>query len=177
MVPPGQSLERTPMIVATKLAQIRANLDRLEHQLADGRAFLLGSEPCLADLSAYHPLMLVMAHPRSAALLAPLRFVPAWAERVRGIGHGKPTPLDSAEAIAIASRATPAAFEGEPVLPDGMKLGQPVVIVSDEYGSGNVVGTLAASGLHEIAVRRQGERAGELVVHFPREGYSVISAG
>jgi glutathione S-transferase len=177
MVPPGQSMEQTPLIVATKLAQIRANLDRLEHQLADGRAFLLGAEPCLSDLSAFHPLMLVMAHPRSAALLAPLRRVPAWIERVRGIGHGKPTPLDSAEAIEIARRATPAAFEGEPVLPDGMRLGQPVVIVSDEYGSGNVVGTLAASGLHEIAVRRQSQRAGELVVHFPREDYTVIATG
>jgi hypothetical protein len=52
-----------------------------------------------------------------------------------------------------------------------------VVIVSDEYGSGNVTGTLAASGLHEIAVRRDSPRAGELVVHFPREDYTVIATG
>jgi len=51
------------------------------------------------------------------------------------------------------------------------------VILAEEYGSGTVAGTLAASGLHEIAVRREGERAGELVVHFPREDYSVIKAG
>jgi hypothetical protein len=52
-----------------------------------------------------------------------------------------------------------------------------VLILADEYGSGTVAGTLAASGLYEIAVRRQGERAGELVVHFPREDYSVVKAG
>jgi glutathione S-transferase len=177
MVPPGQSLEQTKLILSTKLTQIRANLDRLERQLADGRAFLLGSEPCLADLSAFHPLLLVLAHPRTAALLTPLRRVPAWIERVRAIGHGKPAPLGSAEAIAIARETTPAGFEGEAVVPDGMRLGQRVVVVSDEYGSGNVAGTLAASGLHEIAVRRDSERAGELVVHFPREDYSVIAAG
>jgi glutathione S-transferase len=177
MVPPGMNLEQTKVILPTKLLQIRANLDLLERQLESGRAFLLGSEPSLADFSAFHPLLLLLSHPRTAALLAPLRRVPAWSERVRAIGHGKSTPITSAEAIAIARAALPAAFEGEPVLPDGMQLGQRVVILADEYGSGTVAGALAASGLHEIAVRREGERAGELVVHFPREDYSVVAAG
>jgi glutathione S-transferase len=177
MVPPGSNLDQAKVILPTKLLQIRANLDRLERQLADGRAFLLGSEPCLADLSAFHPLMFLAGHPRTAALLAPLRRVPAWMERVRAIGHGKPTPLTSAEAIAIARAAQPAAFEGEPVLPEGMQLDTPVAVIPDEYGSGVVAGTLAPSGLHEIAVRRQTERAGEVVVHFPREDYSVIATG
>ena len=67
--------------------------------------------------------------------------------------------------------------DGEPALPDGMKLGDPVIIVHDDFGSGNVIGTLAASGIDEIAVRREGERAGEVIVHFPREDYSVIAIG
>jgi glutathione S-transferase len=177
MVPPGANLEQTKLILGTKLLQIRANLDRLERLLGDGRAFLLGSEPSLADFSTFHPLMFLGAHPRTAALLAPLRRVPAWMERVRAVGHGKPTPLGSAEAIAIASKAEPATFEGEPVVPEGMQLGDPVVVLADEYGSGAVSGRLAASGLHEIAVRRTGERVGEVVVHFPREDYAVVRAG
>jgi glutathione S-transferase len=177
MVPPGMNLEMLKPVLPTRLLQIRANLDRLERHLADGRSFVLGAEPGLADFSAFHPLLLVMAHPRLAALLAPLRRTAAWCERVRAIGHGKSTPLASAEAIAIARAAKPARFEGEPVLPEGMKLGDRVLVLADEYGSGNVAGTLAASGLDEIAVRRQGERAGEVVVHFPREDYSVIAAG
>jgi glutathione S-transferase len=177
MVPPGLNLDSLKVVLPTRLLQIRANLARLERHLADGRSFVLGAEPSLADLSAFHPLLLLMAHPRLATLLAPLRRVSAWAERVRAIGHGTSTPLTSAEAIAIASRAEPARFEGEPVLPEGMKLGDRVLILADEYGSGTVAGTLAASGLDEIAVRRQSERAGELVVHFPREDYSVVAAG
>jgi glutathione S-transferase len=177
MVPPGADLDQTKRVLSTKLLQIRANLDRLERQLADGRAFLLGPEPCLADFSAFHPLMFLGAHPRGAALLTPLRRVPAWMERVRAVGHGKSTPLSSSEAIAIARAAQPAAFEGEPMLPDGMRLGTPVVVVPDEYGSGMVAGSLAPSGLHEIAVRRTTSRAGEVVVHFPREDYSVIATG
>jgi glutathione S-transferase len=177
MVPPGANLEQTKVILPTKLLQIRANLDRLDRQLSDGRAFLLGSEPSLADLSAFHPLLLLLSHPRTAALIAQVRRVSAWSERVRAIGHGKSTPLSSDEAIATARAAQPAAFEGEPVLPEGMRIGQKVLILSDEYGSGNVAGSLAASGLHEIAVRREGERVGEVVVHFPREDYTVIATG
>ncbi len=177
MVPPGMSLDSLTVVLPTRLLQVRANLDRLERLLSDGRAFLLGSEPSLADFSAFHPLLLVGAHPRLGALLEPLRRVAAWADRVRAIGYGKSTALSSAEAIAIARGAQPSAFEGEPVLPEGMQLGDRVVILADEYGSGTVAGTLAASGLHEIAVRRQTERAGELVVHFPREDYSVVAAG
>jgi len=55
--------------------------------------------------------------------------------------------------------------------------GDAVVVIAEEAGSGVVKGELLASGVHEIAVRRRSERAGELVVHFPREDYLVIKAG
>jgi hypothetical protein len=116
-------------------------------------------------------------HERTAALLKPLQRVPAWMERVRTIGHGTRSDLDAAGAIAIARDASPARFDGAPVLPDGMALGDPVVVLADEYGSGIVAGKLAASDLHEIAVRRETARAGEVVVHFPREEYAVVAAG
>jgi glutathione S-transferase len=175
MVPPGTNLDAAPMIVGTKLLQIQANLARLETQLADGRDYLLGASACVADTAAYHPLMFLGAHERTAALLAPHATIRAWMERVRELGHGSSSPLDSSAAIAVAKSAEPAAFAGEPVLPDGMSIGDPVLVLPDEYGSGNVAGTLAASGLHEIAIRRESERAGSLVVHFPRETYGVIA--
>jgi glutathione S-transferase len=177
MVPPGLKLDALAAVLPTRLLQIQANLARLDAHFADGRAFAFGAEPGLADFSAYHPLLLPMAHPRLAALLAPHRRLAAWAERVRAVGHGTSTPLSSADAIAVARAAEPARFAGEPVLPEGMKLGDRVAVLADEYGSGAVAGELAASGLHEIAVRRRSERAGEVVVHFPREEYSVVATG
>ncbi len=176
MVPPGTDLDAAAMVLPAKLLQIRSNLDRLETLLADGRAFLLGPEPSAADLSAFHPVMMLSLHERTAEQLAPFARVQAWCERVRAIGHGTPSALDSSDAIAIARDAVPDAFAGEPVLPDGMQQGDPVLVIPDEYGSGNVAGALAAGGLDEIAVRRQTERAGELVVHFPREDYTVLAA-
>jgi glutathione S-transferase len=177
MVPPGVDLDRASVMLPTKLLQIRANLDRLEQMLADGRRFLFGAEPTLADLSAFHPLMALGLHERTGALLKPLRRVPDWMGRVRAIGHGTRSDIDAADAIAIARDATPAKFEGAPVLPDGIALGAPVVVLADEYGSGAVAGTLAASDLHEIAVRRETPRAGEVVVHFPREEYAIVAVG
>ena len=121
--------------------------------------------------------MFLSIQERTAAFLADLECVPAWLERVRAIGHGKRVEMDASEAIGIAKAAEPAPFAGEPVLPDGIALGTPVVVLPDEYGSGNVSGTLAESGLHEIAVRRSAERAGDVVVHFPREEYAVLATG
>ncbi len=177
MVPPGQDIDQAKLLLGTKLTQIRANLDRLEQQLGDGRPFVFGNEPCAADFSAYHPVAMMRIHERTAALLEPNPSVVAWLERVAGIGHGKPTPMEAEEALAIARDAEPAAYDGEPVLPDGMRIGTPVVVLHDEFGSGNVSGELAPSGLHEVAVRRRGERVGEVVVHFPRESFTLIQTG
>jgi glutathione S-transferase len=177
MVPPGTNLDGARAILGTKLAQLRSNLARLEAQLTDGRAFVLGDEACGADLSAFHPLMFSSMHPKTAALLAACPRVGEWMQRVRAIGHGKREEIDAAEAIRIAREAAPAQYEGEPALPDGIALGTPVVVLPDEYGSGNVAGTLAPSSVHEIAVRRRTERAGEVVVHFPREDYGVVATG
>jgi hypothetical protein len=93
------------------------------------------------------------------------------------LGGGVSEEIDSGAAIEVARNATRATFEGEPVLPSGMEIAAPVVVVPDEYDFGNVTGTLTASGLHEIAVRRTTERAGEVVVHFPRQEYAVIATG
>ena len=177
MVPPSMNLDAAAAVLPTKLLQIRANLDRLEALLRDGRSFLLGDDACLADVSAFHPVMMLGLHERTGALLGATARGTEWMERVRSIGHGTRRARDASDAIAIAHKASPAVFAGEPVLPDGMALSDSVIVLADEYGSGTVAGALAASDLHEIAVRRQTERAGEVVVHFPREDYAVIAAG
>jgi hypothetical protein len=61
-------------------------------------------------------------------------------------------------------------------LPDGLAYGDAVLVMPEEVGSGPVTGELVPSDVHEIAVRRTSERAGDLVVHFPREDYLVLRA-
>jgi glutathione S-transferase len=174
---PGADFSKAKLIVPAKLLQLRANLDLLERQLADGRPFVLGDALSLADLAAYHPNMFLRARPETQALLEPLRHVPAWMKRVAAIGHGRREELEAKDAVAIAADATPAPIEGETApLPDGLAPGDAVVVLPEEAGSGAVAGELLATGVHEIAIRRRSQRAGELVVHFPREDYLVVRA-
>jgi len=178
MIPPGLDIDSTSKILGSKLVQLRSNIERLEEMLRDGRPFLLGDTVSAADLSAYHPLMMLAMHARTQAQLEGVPGVEKWMARIRQIGHGEVQPFDSESAIAVARGAEPAdysGYDGEPVVPDGMSIGDPVLVLPDEYGSGNVTGALAASGISEIAVRRSTERAGEVVVHFPREDYALVS--
>jgi glutathione S-transferase len=174
---PSLDLEQVKRIAPAKLLQLTQNLERLEQQLADGRAFLLGGAASLADFAAYHTTYFLAATPLTRALVERFPGIQAWLARVAAIGHGDRKELDSADAIAIAHDATPVPFDGEPApLPDGLAYGDRVLALSEEIGSTPVPGELVPSDVHEIAIRRTSERAGELVVHFPREETLVIRA-
>jgi hypothetical protein len=98
-------------------------------------------------------------------------------DRVAAIGHGKREEMESGEAIEIAREAKPAAWEGEVAeLPEGLAWGERVAVLPEEPGSGTVLGELLPSDLHEIRIARRSERAGDLVVHLPREDYLVVRA-
>jgi glutathione S-transferase len=174
---PGADFSKAKMIVPSKLMQLRSNLERLEEQLSDGRPFLLGDSASLADLSAYHPHRFLDVNEATAKLVSPLTGVKAWLDRIAAIGHGERSELPSEDAIAIAREASPAALAESAPLPDGLAIGDSVIVMPEEPGSGVVQGELAASQLHEFAIRRRSERAGELVLHFPREDYLVVKAG
>jgi hypothetical protein len=46
----------------------------------------------------------------------------------------------------------------------------------DDYGRNPVVGEVTYVSPQEIAIRRQAEGAGSIVVHFPRAGFLVMKA-
>ncbi len=175
---PALDLERIRAIVPAKRLQLAQNLERLERQLSDGRAFLLGPAPSLADLAAYHTTKFLEFHPLTAPELTSRPQLGKWLARVAAIGHGARSEIASDEAIAVARDAAPEPWTGDSApLPDGLALGDRVLVVPEEVGSGNVPGELVASPPDEIAIRRSGPRCGEVVVHFPREDYLVVRAG
>ena len=64
----------------------------------------------------------------------------------------------------------------EPGERSGLRAGQTVSVTPDDYGKVPVTGELVTLDLQEVAIRRVDERAGEVVVHFPRIGYAVAPA-
>ena len=85
--------------------------------------------------------------------------------------------MSTAAALEIAAGATP---QTAPLLdpndPNGRKPGDRVAVMPDDYGKIKVTGEIVALSSHQIAIRRQDPRAGEVVVHFPRVGFLVLPA-
>ena len=177
----GQRFDTNAMKAAVPLLKesLRAQLDWLDTQLGDGRAFLTGAAPGLADFTSYHPIwFLASYYPPAGEILAAHPRLNAWKERVRAIGHGKMAPMERAEALEIARAAKPeteaAADPGEP---NGLKPGDKVMVMPDDYGRDPVAGELVRSSAQEIALRRVDPALGEIVVHFPRAGFMVLRGG
>ena len=155
-------------------AQLRAHNALLSEQLADGRGFLSGDRAGLVDANAYYNLWFIRsAFPPAASLFESMPHVPEWMERVRAIGHGERSPVSREAALAIARATAPLAGTIAPQ--DAGLEGKPVTVAADDYGRDPVRGVLVGSSAHHVAIRREDPLAGEVVVHFPRIGFSVQS--
>lgn len=176
----GQTFDVEQMKAAVPVLRdsLRAQLDWLEAQLSDGRAYLLGATPGLADFTAYHPVWFLRSfYPPAAEELARTPSVSGWAERVAAIGHGESKAMEPSEALALARDAEPAtAVAADAGDPNGRKPGDRVAVLPDDYGRDPVVGEIVASSVQEIAIRREDPALGEIVVHFPRAGFMVVPA-
>jgi hypothetical protein len=176
MVEGGISLERVLADAPAQREQLRAKLDLLDTHLRE-RRFVLGDRPSLADLSFFHPVFIVKMIPATTELLEPYSHVRAWAERIEAFGHGTPTEMSGAEAVEVARQATPATARAlDPSEPNGLRPGDRVEVVHESFGRDPVAGELVTSSVHEIAVARRDARAGDVVVHLPREHYRVKRA-
>lgn len=150
----------------------RSHLRRLAHMLHE-QPFLLGDAPCIADFAAYHPLWFTRTVvPSMAGILDATPGVLAWMDRMAAFGHGQPSKLTSAEAIAIAAAAEPAPLSQEAFQDDhGIALGSRVTVAAQSFGTETTEGTLVAATRTHVTLARTDERAGRLHVHFPRIGY------
>jgi glutathione S-transferase len=158
--------------------QYRAHLAFLSDQLADGRPFWGGTQAGLADIHAFmNPWFVANALPHKAKeTTAEFPIVEAWYERMKAIGHGTPKDMSPAEALAVAKAATPTAKDAaDPNDPNGRKPGDKVVVAADDYGRDPISGTLVFANAREIAIRREHPAVGEVVVHFPRAGFTVAA--
>jgi glutathione S-transferase len=156
--------------------QLDAHLALLEEALADGRRFLLGPGPSLADFSAYHTVWFLRAIPPAASALEGRDAVASWADRVAAVGHGRPTPLEAKEALEVARLASPAPLPDGVDPASGRRAGDRVRVFPDDYGRDPVAGELLLATPRELAIRRHDERVGAVVVHFPRLGFVVEPA-
>jgi glutathione S-transferase len=157
---------------ADATASLHSYLATLEAQLADGRPWLLGDAPSVADFSVAHCCWYIRRTGPLADILKPQQRLSAWLDRMLAWGHGQPERCSSDEALAISAAATShAACSVAPGL--GFEAGQPITVAATDYGQDPVAGTLVGLSALEVVLRRQDPRAGTVHVHFPRAGYQI----
>jgi glutathione S-transferase len=156
-------------------AALAAYLQRIEAMLVDGRRFLLGSAASIADFSAAQSIWFTRRAAASAAMLDAYPGIGAWFARVTAFGHGESTPMESADAIALAagttSHASTSVREGA-----GFSSGDAVTVTASDYAHDEVAGTLVGLDADEVVIARHDARAGRVHVHFPRIGFHVKPA-
>ena len=157
-------------------SQFRAHAALLDAQLADGRQFLAGEAPGLADIQA-HPFVWLArgGFPELAgALLDDFTRLVAWEQAVTALGEGSRSPIEAAAGLAVARAATPStAVDVDPRDAQGLTAGLHVEVAPDDTRRGAVRGEVVIAAPNRIALRRTHELLGDVVVHFPRLGYRV----
>lgn len=160
---------------ADATANLGTYLGWLEALLADGRGYLCGHEPCIADFSVAQSPWFIRRAPPVAGVLALYPLLSAWYERIAAFGHGQPVPMTSAEALEVAAGAggfAPTQVAEGSTLPAGAA----VTVMATDYASDMVEGELVGLQPDEIVIARTDPRAGQVHVHFPRIGYQLMSA-
>jgi glutathione S-transferase len=174
----GRSFDAERLKAAVPMAreQTYAHLSLAEQMLRDGRPYLLGGAPSIADCALHNPVWFLQVRMGKGATPAPLDRLPkivGWSERMKAFGSGKPTEMPAAEALEIAKAATPESIKVDANDPSGLKAGQKVSVTPDDTGKVPVEGELVGLAPERVSIKRSDPRVGDVVVHFPRAGYIV----
>ena len=172
--PTSPSMARLGVVAQRNRGLVRAGIAVVEQMLAHGEPWLLGDRPGQADLAVYHGLWFLSAMPMDcSAELAGLPATREWMTRVAAIGHATQQDLGAAAALAIAAAAQPAPL-ADSIADDSLPaLGNKVAIRPDDYVTDAVAGRLVQVDRDDIALLRHDDMLGDVMLHFPRVGYSI----
>ena len=169
---PIPSIEAVRKAAYRNLQLVRPQVKWIADMLADGRPYLLGDLPCIADFATYHVVWFFRGrHIDCREVLNAYPRLIAWRDRMAGIGHGHRTNTDADEALVEARAATPATprasepQEGDP-LP-----GQRARVRASDNARDWIEGEVHFIDAEEIALLHENDEVGQMAVHFPRLGY------
>ncbi len=161
--------------LATNIPVLRAHLDLIERQLADGRPFMLGDAMDIADISLWFPIDF-LRHCRNGNERIPDEYpaIAAWMGRVEAIGHGRRQEISLNEALAVARAATPTVRRISTVR-EGPQPGDTIRFQWGAYSPIDLEGEVVEAHPRTLAVLRSDPLVGEVVVHVPRSAGVLIS--
>ena len=157
---------------------VRAQIAWLAQTLKQ-QNFLFGEHVSGADLACWQTIYLLRKNcPPEVDTLLGLEPILPWYERIAAIGHGTSTPMSAEEAFDIAKKSQPASVIHLPANGDPGQLqhGTRVSVTPEDNARVPVLGTLVASDAFDIVIHRHDDQVGDLHIHFPRLGYTVVPA-
>lgn len=174
MMPGIYDIEAMKAALPVNIQKLREHLDLIERQLADGRAYMLGDEPDIADISLCFPLDF-LTHCRNGNEHIPEEYpaLSAWKKRVLGLGHGRRHEISRADALAVARAAQPTVAPVSTVT-GGPQPGEHVRIKWAAWSPMDLEGELVEAHPRRIAVRWSAPEVGDVVVHLPRNAGSFV---
>lgn len=158
------------------LQRLNAHICWLDQILSDGRKFIFGEHPSAADLAAYHVIWFVRQNggPEIEGVLPALATSP-WYDRVAAIGHGHASNLSPEAAIEVAHGSSPSDVEdwSPEAARVGLRPGDWVSVIPDDYGKNPVVGRLVVWTAEKVVIRHEHPSVGGVNLHFPRIGFDI----
>lgn len=153
------------------------------NQMLEGRKYLLGESPSLADFSCYHSLWFTRRLTSVASILKDYPGVLPWMDRLAEVGQGTMFKSSAEDGLALGAAAGLASQSSLPaslqpllnpkefVDTHGIALGQHVAVTAESFGveasEGELIGTYAT----HFTLGRVDPVAGKVRVHFPRVGF------
>jgi glutathione S-transferase len=174
--------DRTPMMKDAPVRMPRSEagrtiieqtLQQLEAQLQSCGPFLFGDVVGWTDFCAYHPLWSLRQNRALVSRLDQYPQVSAWLDRIRAFGNGDATPLASSNALAVARSSEPRPQTPTESRLEGLSIGDEVEVAAADYAREPSAGRLVCVAPDELAIERTDERAGRVIVHFPRIGFRI----
>jgi glutathione S-transferase len=134
--------------------------------------YLFGATPSIADFSAYHILWFKHLTNKTSELDG-LEMINAWFTRMSNFGHGKRLESCKSEVFEIARNSKPRDIHA--TMKQDKNIGNTVKVQPNDYAKDSVTGVLVGSDNFRWVVARKTESFGTLHVHFPKQGFELLT--
>jgi glutathione S-transferase len=169
---PPPSIEAVRAAAIRNRHLVRPQIEWLAQMLDDGRPYLLGEKPCIADFAAYHVVWFYRGrHIDCRAEFDAYPRLLAWRDRMAAIGHGTRQETSQDEALAAARRASPAPPRPSDPQDGDPQPGERARVRPSDNARDWTEGEVLFIDADEISLLHSDPLVGEVAVHFPRLGY------
>ena len=159
-------IKMVSMLDANKIA-LRF-LEELEGRLVND--FLFGSQPNIADFSAYHCIWFMRdLGGRNVVKNYPRTLI--WLDTIKAMGEGERDEINPQQALDIAKHETPREITVEDAQSD--YLGKAVSIAPNDYRLDATVGILVGESDQRWIIARENSDVDRVHVHFPKAGFEL----